>query len=158
MNDNRNEINKLNKKRAAVLLVEDSPADQIIVKRALEDAKVQCDLFVVENGSEALKYLRSKAPYNDKKQFPFPDLILLDINMPVMDGKETLEAIREDNELRAVPIIMLTTSDSDKDIKESYFLGANAFVTKPVGREEIINAMIHLEKFWFELVTLPVRQ
>lgn len=142
-------------RRAVVLLVDDSPADQVTVQRALEDGRVRCDLFVVDDGGKALSYLRREGDYEDQIKYPFPDLILMDINMPVLDGIETLKQIREDKKLDSVPVIMLTTSDSNMDVKQCYQMGANAYVTKPVEKEGFVRAVVEIEKFWFELVTLP---
>lgn len=145
----------MHKRRANVLLVEDSPADQVIVKRALEDGRVDCNLKITEHGEQALRYLRNQPPYEDKHTYPSPDLILLDINMPIMDGRETLENIRNDEQLKHYPIIMLTTSSNDKDVIQSYRLGVNAFVTKPLDEQDFMKAVMQMEQFWFELVTLP---
>lgn len=143
------------RQRATVMLVEDSRADQITVERALEDGRVNCDLLIANNGRDALKMLRGQAPFNDLARYPFPDLILLDINMPVMDGRETLKAIRDDGQLHTIPVIMLTTSNNDQDVEESYNMGANAFVSKPVSQDDFVKAVVQMEQFWFELVTLP---
>ncbi len=145
----------MNMQRAVILLVEDSPADQIIVQRAIEDGKVDCDLLIVDNGMEALKLLRGESPYDDRDKYPFPHLMLLDINMPVMDGRETLHAVREDGALKHLPVIMLTTSSRDKDVLDSYRLGVNAYITKPMNETAFVNAVMQLEKFWFQLVSLP---
>ncbi len=145
-------------RRAIVLLVEDSPADQLTVERALEEAKVDCHLMVVENGNQALSLLRGEPPYADCTAYPRPDLVLMDINMPIMDGITTLKHIRNDSNLRTLPVVMLTTSDTPNDINTSYTDGANAFVTKPVNELGFIEAVQKLDCFWFQLVTLPVSQ
>lgn len=145
----------MTRKRAVVLLVEDSPADQLTVERAIEDGRVNCDLIVVENGEEALKLLRRNPPYDDKEKYPFPDLILLDINMPIMDGPTALSHIRQDSKFHNLPVVMLTTSDADSDVERSYAAGANAYITKPVQDQGFIDAVRKIEGFWFELVTLP---
>ncbi len=136
-------------------MAEDSPADQVIVQRAIADGRVECDLIVVENGEEALKVLRHDAPYDDRERYPNPDLMLLDINMPVLNGIETLTAIRNDPALKVLPVIVLTTSDRQRDIVDSYRLGVNAYLVKPVQIDNFIQAVVQLEKFWFELVILP---
>jgi len=138
-------------KRAVILLVEDSPADQVTIERSLEDGRVQCELFVVENGEQALAWLH----YDDPITHPKPDLILMDINMPVMDGITALKKIRADSHLKTIPVIMLTTSDTGRDVDLSYTEGANAFITKPVSEIAFVEAVVKLEQFWFELVTLP---
>ncbi len=145
----------MERKRAVVLLVEDSPADQVIVQRAFEDGRVDCTLLLADNGAIALDMLQSNPPYTDKKKYPCPDLLLLDINMPVMDGRQTLRRIRENPVLCHLPVIMLTTSARDKDVIDSYRLGVNAYLTKPVDEKAFAKAVIQLENFWFELITLP---
>ena len=145
----------MSKRRANVLLVEDSQSDQVIVKRVLEDGCINCNLHIANNGAIALQMLRNEAPYDDKSDYCRPDLVLMDINMPVLDGKATLQAIRADEELKHIPVIMLTTSDRDKDVIESYKLGVNAYLTKPVEELAFINVVQQIEQFWFELVTLP---
>lgn len=145
----------MKRKKAVILLVEDSQADQVIVQRALEDGRVECELLIVENGLEALKLLEAKPPYNDRDRYPEPDLVLMDMNMPVMDGRDTLQRIRANEQIRHVPVVMLTTSSRDKDILDSYKLGVNAFLTKPVNEMDFVQTIIQLEQFWFELVTLP---
>lgn len=142
-------------RQARVLLVDDSIADQLTMKRAAEDGHVQCQLFTVENGAQALSFLRNEAPYGDKNRHPRPDLVLMDINMPVMDGITALRHIRNDNRLCKIPVVMLTTSDASNDVDASYSDGANAFVTKPVQNRDLIGALQKLDGFWFQLVTLP---
>lgn len=146
---------KQQRRQAVVLLVEDSPADKLTVERAIEDGRVQCNLLTVENGVQALSLLRNEAPYDDNTRYPRPDLILMDINMPVMDGITALNHIRNDSALRNMPVVMLTTSDAPKDVKASYTDGANAFVTKPVQNKDFIEAIQKLDRFWFQLVLLP---
>lgn len=143
------------RRQAVVLLVDDSPADQLTVERAIEDGKVQCNLLTVDNGVQALKLLRNEAPYEDNAQYSRPNLILMDINMPIMDGITTLNHIRNDAALHNIPVVMLTTSDAPNDVEASYTYGANAFVTKPVKNEDFIEAIQKLDHFWFQLVTLP---
>jgi CheY-like chemotaxis protein len=143
-----------NSKTTIILLVDDSLADQLTVERALEDGRVKCELHTVDNGELAMEWLRQ----NDATKYPKPDLILLDINMPVMDGIATLKSIRADELLKNTPVIMLTTSDSEHDVDGSYSQGANAYITKPVSEQGFVNAVIKLGKFWFELVTLPEKR
>jgi len=140
---------------AKLLLAEDNPADQLTVERALEDGRVECELTVVENGTQVLTLLRNEAPYEDARKYPHPDLILMDINMPIMDGLTALKHIRNDENLRHIPVVMLTTSDSSTDINSSYEDGANAYITKPVSDSGFIDAVQKLDRFWFRLVTLP---
>lgn len=147
----------MSSRNANVLLVEDSDADCVIVQRALEDAKIQCDLATAPNGAVALARLRGATLDPHGQPFPLPDLILLDINMPLMNGFETLTAIRNDRRLVHLPVVMLTTSDRDRDVFESYRLGVNAYLTKPVDELAFMQIITELENFWFRLVTLPPR-
>ncbi len=137
-------------RKAHIMLVEDNQSDQVMVERALEDGKIACDLSVSSNGKKALESLKAMVLSDT-----LPDLILMDINMPVMDGKQTLQEIRADLELKHLPVVMLTTSNRDIDILESYRLGVNAYLTKPVLDSEFIKTIQQLENFWFELVVLP---
>ncbi len=138
------------RKKAHIMLVEDNFSDQVMVERALEDGKIVCDLTVSSNGKKALENLVAMAAKGD-----LPDLMLLDINMPVMDGKQTLKAIRTSDTLKHLPVVMLTTSNRDRDVLESYRLGVNAYLIKPVLDSEFVKTMKQLESFWFELSILP---
>lgn len=142
-------------RKANVLLVEDSISDQIIIKRSIEEAKVQCNLYVANNGREALDMLSHAPPYQDKTLYPKPDLILLDMNMPIMNGKETLQKIRETPELKHLPVVILTTSTREKDVLDSYRLGVNAYLAKPMEESGFVDTVVRLEQFWFEMATLP---
>lgn len=133
-----------------ILLVDDSLADQTLISRAVRKAGFEAQLDTVCDGVEAMAFLQSPAPTGSR-----PDLVLLDINMPRMDGKEVLKAIREDPSLHNLPVIMLTTSDQEHDIVESYDLGVNAYITKPSNLNDFIAAVNTLEHFWFGLARLP---
>ena len=138
-----------------VLLVEDEPADAHLVRLALKESKVYCRLFHVFDGEEALKFLRTeKQPDNGSSR---PDLILLDINMPRMNGKEFLTTIKAEEKLAAIPVVVLTTSDAERDIVASYKMGAAGYITKPVDIEQFIDAIRQLDNYWFTLVKLPTR-
>jgi CheY-like chemotaxis protein len=135
-----------------VLLVEDNPGDADLTRENLEAAKVHINLHLAVDGVEALRFLRHEGEHADKPQ---PDLILLDLNLPRKDGRETLREIRADSKLRLIPTIVLTSSAAERDVVASYELGANAYVTKPVnlaGFAEIVRA---IEGFWFTVVKLP---
>lgn len=135
-----------------ILLVEDSPGDVNLTKEALRSARVANELHVVGDGEAALRFLRGQDPYAG---VPRPDLVLLDLNLPRKDGREVLEEVKADPELRAIPIIVLTTSSDEMDILQSYRLHANAYVTKPVGFGDFLEALRYLEGFWLEIVKLP---
>ena len=118
---------------AVILLVEDNPADQELIRRAVEEAKIGKELRIVEDGEEALAYLFRRGKYQAPAISPKPDLLLLDLNLPRVDGYQVLEEIRADLKLRSMPVLVLTTSGQEKDIIRSYELGCNSFITKPVG-------------------------
>lgn len=140
-------------KTAVILYAEDNPADQRLTVKAFNKSRVKTDLRIVNDGQEALDYLENKGDYADKNKSPLPDLILLDINMPRIDGKEVLKYIRVNDRLNTLPVIMLTTSDYEKDILESYKLGVNAYVSKPIKVEDFFTAILRLENFWMNITT-----
>lgn len=142
-------------KPGTILLAEDNPADQALVKRSLINHKVHIELFIVDDGVEAMEYLRQEGKYADPQTSPKPDILLLDIKMPKMDGKEVLREVKNDPVLKTIPVIMLTTSDYEKDIIESYNLGVNAFITKPVDFNQFMQAMFSIKCFWLCVAGLP---
>ncbi|MEO0516465.1 MAG: response regulator [Cyanobacteria bacterium P01_A01_bin.116] len=135
-----------------VLLVEDDIGDIELTREAMVDSKLAVNLHVVKDGVEALKYLRQQGEH---QRAIAPDLILLDLNLPRKDGREVLEDIKNDPALKRIPVIVLTTSDTEEDIVRSYNLGVNCYVQKPVGMEEFIRIVKVLEDFWFTIVKLP---
>jgi chemotaxis family two-component system response regulator Rcp1 len=135
-----------------ILLVEDSPADVDLTREALADAKVHNNLHVVGDGVEALAFLRHEGRYADA---PHPDLILLDLNLPKKDGREVLAEIKADPRLRRIPVVVLTTSEAEQDILQSYDLYANCYVTKPVDLDAFIHVVRSIEDFWLAIVRLP---
>lgn len=138
-----------------MLLVEDDPGDQELTRRALMSDVHRVDLRVVNDGEQALDYLYRRGAYSDLRSAPPPDLMLLDLNMPKLDGREVLKAIKDDPRFRLMPVVVLTTSQQETDVLRSYDLGCNAFVTKPVDIDHFIDAIRRLQSYWFELVTLP---
>lgn len=138
-----------------ILMVEDNPADVRLTREAFKDAKVLNNLNVVEDGEEAMAYLRREGGYAEK---PRPDLILLDLNLPKKDGREVLYEIKKDQDLKRIPVVVLTTSDNEKDILKAYDLHVNAYVTKPVALEQFIKIVEAIEDFWLSVVKLPPRQ
>lgn len=135
-----------------ILLVEDSPGDVRLTQEALADAKIRNRLSVVNDGIEALAFLQGTGEYQD---VPRPDLILLDLNMPRMDGREFLATVKNDDRLKTIPIVVLTTSAADADILKSYELHASCYITKPVDLEQFITVVAGIEEFWFSIVKLP---
>lgn len=135
-----------------VLLVEDDPGDVLMTKEAFADNKVQNNLSVVSDGVDALAFLRKEGQFKDA---PHPDLILLDLNLPRMDGREVLAAIKADPKLAHIPVVVLTTSGAHEDILGSYRLHANAYVTKPVDFEQFITVVRQIDEFFVGVVRLP---
>lgn len=135
-----------------ILLAEDNPGDARLTVEGFKDAKVKNNITVVEDGMEALAYLRHEGPYANAA---LPDLILLDLNMPKKDGREVLAEIKADEELRRIPVLVFTISNAEKDILEAYDLQASAFITKPIDLDEFITVVRSLEEFWLTIVKLP---
>ncbi|MCH7740008.1 MAG: response regulator [Chloroflexi bacterium] len=139
-------------KQIEILLVEDSPGDVRLTQEALAEAKIRNRISVVNDGLEALAFLQHEGKYEDA---PRPDLILLDLNMPRMDGRELLAAIKQKDGLKIIPVVVLTTSEADADILKSYELHASCYITKPVDLEQFITVVAGIEEFWFSIVKLP---
>jgi len=137
-----------------VLLVEDDPGDVVLIKEAFEFNKVHNALHVVSDGVEALDFLYRR---NGHEGAPRPDLVLLDLNLPRKDGREVLEEVKADTDLRTIPIVVLTTSEAEEDILRSYDLHANAYVTKPVDFERFIEVVRLIDDFFVTVVKLPTR-
>jgi len=144
-----------NDQRIRILLAEDDPDDRLLTRRALQESRIANTISMVEDGEELMEYLRHEGEYEDPEEAPRPGLILLDLNMPRMDGREALNKIKSDPKLRRIPVIVLTTSEAEQDILQSYDLGVNAFVTKPGTFDELADAIQALGDFWFEIVKLP---
>ncbi|MEE8046514.1 MAG: response regulator [Dehalococcoidia bacterium] len=138
-----------------ILLVEDSPGDVRLTMEALADAKISNNISVASDGIEALEYLRNEGKFADAKR---PDLILLDLNMPRMDGRELLSIIKVDDDFRNIPVVVLTTSQSEVDILESYDLRANCYITKPVDLDQFLIVVNSIQEFWLSIVKLPSRR
>ncbi len=137
-----------------ILLVEDNPGDVRLTKEALRGAKVANELHVVGDGEEAIEFMRQRGRHRDAPQ---PDIVLLDLNLPRIDGVEVLADIKSDPELAKIPIIVLTSSSAEADIQRAYELHANCFISKPVDFTEFIDAVRSLEGFWLKIVRLPTR-
>lgn len=139
-------------KSVQVLLVEDDPADVELTREGLKDSKMMISLNVVDDGVKAMKYLRRESPYAEAVR---PDLIILDLNLPKKDGREVLQEIKGDDNLKCIPVVVLTTSQAAWDIQRCYELGANCWITKPIGLEEFIKIVGTVQDFWFTVVKLP---
>ena len=137
-----------------VLLVEDDPGDVMMTREAFQDYKLQNQLHVVSDGAEAMEFLRQEGEYAGR---PRPDLVLLDLNLPRMDGRQVLEAIKSDPELASIPVVVLTTSENEDDVLRSYSLHANAYVTKPVDFARFIEVIRQIDDFFVTVVRLPRR-
>ena len=137
-----------------VLLVEDDPGDVMMTREAFQDYKLHNELHVVSDGAEAMAFLRQEGDYAGR---PRPDLVLLDLNLPRMDGRQVLEAIKSDPELVSIPVVVLTTSENEDDVLRSYSLHANAYVTKPVDFQRFIEVVRQIDDFFVTVVRLPRR-
>jgi chemotaxis family two-component system response regulator Rcp1 len=138
-----------------ILLVEDNPGDARLAREGLSECKIRNNLHVVDDGVKAMAFLRQSGEY---AHVPRPDLILLDLNLPRKDGREVLREIKEDESLRLIPVVVLTTSKAEEDIVKSYSLHANCYVTKPLGLQQFLDVVKSIEDFWFTIVKLPPRQ
>ena len=147
----------MNQKTVTILLAEDDYDDRYLIGEALDESGVESQLFIVENGEDLLNYLYGRGAYSDREKYPLPSLILLDLNMPLMDGREALGAIKKDPELRQIPIIVLTTSQAEEDIQDTYDLGITGFITKPMTFSGLVDVMKSVGNYWFQSVTLPLK-
>ncbi|WP_336367510.1 response regulator [Marinobacter sp. C2H3] len=138
-----------------IVLAEDDEDDQLIVRKAFQQARFRSPLHIVDNGRELMHYLRGEGRYQDREAYPMPGLILLDLNMPVMNGEEALAQIKADKNLQHIPVVILTTSDDQTGINRCYELGASTFITKPVTFSGFLNVVSELQLYWFSLVALP---
>lgn len=142
-------------RRINILMADDDEDDRLLTQDALEESRVLNNLYFVNDGVELLAYLNNQAPFEDTQKYPRPSIILLDLNMPRMDGREALKRIKETPHLRAIPIVILTTSKQEEDKLRGYDLGAASYITKPVTFEGLVELMKQLGKYWIEIVELP---
>jgi len=145
-------IEEKNTNSIEILLVEDSPGDQRLTMEALKEGKINNTLYIVEDGEEAIAFLNKEEPFTN---VPKPDLILLDLNLPKMNGQEVLEIIKADEKLKRIPVVILTTSQADQDILNAYNLNANCYITKPVDFDQFSHVVKKIQEFWFTIVRLP---
>jgi CheY-like chemotaxis protein len=143
-------------KPIAILYAEDDPEDRMLVEDALRESRLANELHFVEDGEELMDCLKRRGKYAELDGAPLPGLVLLDLNMPKMDGREALREIKANPNLRRIPIVVLTTSKAEEDILRSYDLGVNSFIIKPVTFESLVDIVRTLGKYWFEIVELPV--
>ncbi len=137
-----------------ILLVEDNPADIRLTQEVFRDSRITNTLHAVTDGEEAMAFLHNEGKYADE---PKPDLILLDLNLPRKDGREVLSEIKTDHVLKTIPVIVLTTSDADQDIRKAYDAGVNSYITKPVDLRQFERIFRLIEDFWLTVVKLPTR-
>ena len=142
-------------KPITILLADDDEDDRRLTKDAFAESRLANDLRCVEDGQQLLDYLRREGAFREAGHAPRPGLILLDLNMPKLDGREALQAIKADPSLRSIPVVVLTTSKSEEDVFRSYDLGVNSFITKPVSFEGLVEVVRILGHYWFEIVELP---
>jgi len=147
--------NQNNAQPIIILMADDDADDRFMAKEAFQESRVANDLHFVEDGVELLDYLLKQDKYADSDHAPKPDLILLDLNMPRKDGREALEEIKADPHLRHIPVVVLTTSQTEEDILRSYDIGAAGFITKPVTLDGLVNIIKKLAEYWVQIVKLP---
>jgi CheY-like chemotaxis protein len=148
-------MNNPSRRPIVILMAEDDEDDRMLAREALEESRVANDLHFVYDGIELLEYLHHQGRYSDPETAPRPGIILLDLNMPRMDGREALEKIKEDPTFRSIPVVVMTTSEAEEDIVRSYDLGAASYITKPVTFEGLLRVMRAIGDYWVEIVELP---
>lgn len=141
-----------------VLMADDDPDDRLMAREAWEEARLQNELRFVEDGQQLLDYLQHRGRYAEPGAAPRPGLILLDLNMPRLDGREALRQIKADPQLCSIPVVILTTSTAEEDILRSYHLGSNSFISKPVTFDGLVRVVQSLGNYWLEIVRLPEAQ
>ena len=145
-------MKQFNGRAAEILLVEDNAGDVLLTREAFKDAKIKNHIHVVRDGEEALAFLRKEGAYADAIA---PDMVLLDLNIPKKDGKQVLKEVKEDEQLRHIPVVVMTSSKSEQDIVKTYSLHANSYIIKPVSLDQFIQVVESIENFWFTVVVLP---
>lgn len=143
-------------KSISILMADDDEDDRLLTQDALNESRVLNKLYTVEDGAELLDFLRNEGRFTDTELYPRPSLILLDLNMPRIDGREALQVIKTDPKLRSIPVVILTTSKQEEDMVKGYDLGAASYITKPVDFAGLVELMKTLGRYWVEFVELPV--
>jgi CheY-like chemotaxis protein len=140
---------------AIILLADDDDDDIFLIRDSFKRSKLACELFTVEDGMELMDYLKRRGAYSNPVLSPRPCIILLDLNMPRKDGRQALKEIKEDPELRSIPVVVLTTSKTDEDVAQCYSAGAASFITKPVAFQSMCDVVAKLGEYWLQIVSLP---
>ncbi len=148
---------KARQTNVTILMADDDEDDCMLIREALAESHLQNSINIVTDGEELMDYLYHRGSYTDPKMAPRPGLILLDLNMPKKDGREALQEIKADPQLRQIPVVVMTTSKSEDDIGYTYSLGANSFIIKPVTFASLVEVMRTIEKYWLEIVELPFK-
>ena len=148
-------MNENHKDPVVILMAEDDEDDYMLTKEAFEEAGLKTDLRWVRDGEELMDYLLRRGSYQESASAPRPTLILLDLNMPKKDGREALKEIKAHPDLRAIPVLAMTTSNAKEDIQNTYALGANSFIRKPVGFNRFVDVVRVIDKYWLDIVRLP---
>lgn len=146
------------RKPVTILLADDDEDDRLLTTEALKENRVANPVHCVKNGEELLDYLHQRGEYADPTTSPKPGIILLDLNMPKMDGRESLARIKADPNLRRIPVVILTTSKAEEDVLRSYDLGVNSFIIKPVSFNALVDILQGIHHYWFEIVELPFEE
>ncbi|MBU3054813.1 response regulator [Pseudomonas indica] len=145
----------MDKNSIHILIADDDPDDCLLTREAFRESRMTNEVHFVHNGEELMDYLRHRPPYEDRQRHPRPGLILLDLNMPLKDGREALSEIKADENLRSIPVVVLTTSSAEEDIIRSYDCGVNSFITKPVSFRGLLDVVQTLGRYWLQIVELP---
>ncbi|MCF2910513.1 response regulator [Pseudoalteromonas sp. DL2-H2.2] len=148
-------MSSLPTRRINILMADDDEDDRLLTQDALQESRVLNNLNFVQDGVELLAYLNNEPPFEDKTKHPRPSIILLDLNMPRMDGREALQKIKSNPTLRSIPVVILTTSKEEEDKLRGYDLGAASYISKPVNFDGLVELMRQLGKYWIEIVELP---
>ncbi|MDZ4815113.1 MAG: response regulator [Verrucomicrobiota bacterium] len=143
------------RKSIVILIVDDDLEDRMLAKKALLASRLSNKVFFVEDGQDALDFLHQRNKYSDSSIYPQPDLILLDLNMPKVNGHQVLEEIKKSQTLKSIPVVILTTSQAEEDIVRSYYLGTNSYISKPVSFDGLVQVMKELNNYWFDIIRLP---
>jgi two-component system response regulator len=145
----------MNPKPIHILLAEDDPDDRYLISEALDESQLDIQLFIVEDGEELLEYLSQQGKYENRAEWPLPNLILLDLNMPRLDGREALQKIKSNPDLRRIPVVVLTTSRAEEDVLRTYDIGISGYIAKPVSFTGLLEVMKAIGVYWLHAATLP---